>query len=534
MAGPTKQECKVFAGDVKTLGKELGVSPEITGRALMSQVESWIAEQDPATIEQTITRIEQATDGVQQCEAGGMSRQVLPIKGISVKLQTATLAWLRNATSSDACQSLINDAFRKKADDLDGAIADLERSVRECEDESWLAEAHQNLAALYYQRGDAGKDDYARGREQTRQAYKLSESREAGERKILLAILAKPTIEAGKKQMEQAEYEQVVQHWKGYMEIFGTSSFDVLFSVQKVAQGTASWRGLLDARYQLALACLELGDTACVEKELLPAMPEYQDDLDPVADLISRLFDPAADGEGSDENYVLAFDLLTAWQEIDPDSYKMKRLIQQKVVSREHDERLELLRLTDKCWIPLHVANGLRQEDQPYLDELEVAAACGESGELAQSMLTEVHLKAVHARLDRLGAARTAQEKRALLNEVEQQMLPKLGNSAEAEQIRRRLAQERARIQEVLAQAVQEDSNRYFGCTGLLATIQWNKAREEDYEEHEVDFKRGCCRFLVANTNGWDKWMRTRPEQTRLANEEIENKKKLMGRYCAP
>ena len=47
VAGPTKQECKVFAGDVKTLGKELGVSAEITGRALMSQVESWIAEQDP-------------------------------------------------------------------------------------------------------------------------------------------------------------------------------------------------------------------------------------------------------------------------------------------------------------------------------------------------------------------------------------------------------------------------------------------------------------------------------------------------------
>ncbi len=67
----------------------------------------------------------------------------------------------------------------------------------------------------------------------------------------------------------------------------------------------------------------------------------------------------------------------------------------------------------------------------------------------------------------------------------------------------------------------------------MLATIQWNMARENEFDSEVAEFKKDCCRFLTANTNGWVAWMRAKPEDMRLADEEIENKTKLMKRYCA-
>ena len=44
------------------------------------------------------------------------------------------------------------------------------------------------------------------------------------------------------------------------------------------------------------------------------------------------------------------------------------------MLSLPREERLTLLRLTDKCWIPMQVAEALRQDDQDYLEEVKVAA----------------------------------------------------------------------------------------------------------------------------------------------------------------
>jgi hypothetical protein len=199
------------------------------------------------------------------------------------------------------------------------------------------------------------------------------------------------------------------------------------------------------------------------------------------------------------------------------------------------EERLRLLRLTDKCWIPLQVAEALKQEGEPYIDEVEIAAACGESGDEVQQLLAAFYVQAAYDRLSQLGVtARSVREKRALMREVEEQLLPKICGTVEAGEVRSRLEAERARLRDETARAELEKRGRYDGCTDLLATIQWNIAREEEYFEQEDEFKEACCGFLMANTSGWLSWMRSRPERERLADAEIENKRKLMKRYCAP
>jgi hypothetical protein len=536
-ARPTKADCKAHAGSIRDLSQEIGLSPEITGRALLDTVKQWIEAQDAATIQQVIGRIEEATAGVQQCEAGGHTNVVLAIKGTSKKLETAVLPWLRNASTADSCQSLISQAVRKKTRDLDGAIEDLERSIGKCEEDSWLPEAHRNLAAAHYERGDLEQNDFESAYEQTRRALEVSRGYEEGNRKALSANLAKYAIEAGRDLMERAAYETARSHWAAYIDIFGSSSFDVLFQVEEVAQGSRMLRDLVDARYQLALACLELADSACVSNAMLPAAADYGDNAQPIRDLTERTFEHAADSTCADTEalYVLAFDLLTAWQELDPSAYQLKKFLNESLLARDREERLGLLRLTDKCWIPMQVAEALRQEGEDYIEEVKIAAACGESGAEAQQILARFYLQAANDRLDRLPAtARTVSEKRAALDEIERQLLPEIQDPAGADELRSRLAQERAKLRQSVARDEQDKLGRYSGCTELLATIQWNRRRERDYFDEERQFKDGCCRFLVANAGGWESWMRSKPENERLSDEEIGNKKKLMQRYCQP
>ena len=71
-----------------------------------------------------------------------------------------------------------------------------------------------------------------------------------------------------------------------------------------------------------------------------------------------------------------------------------------------------------------------------------------------------------------------------------------------------------------------------IGVLLLLAIIQWNKARENDYDSQVRDFKDGCCRLLASNESGWLQWMRSNPESERLADAEIKKKHQLMKRYC--
>jgi hypothetical protein len=197
LAGPTKTDCKAYSQEITRLTKLLKLSPELTGRALLNAVEQWIESQEQETIKQVIGEVEAATEGVRQCEAHGFSSRVMSVKAMSVKMETAVLPWLRNASDVDPCQTLISQAARKRYNDVDGAIADLERSVTECTDDVWLPDAHLNLAAMYYQRGDLEQNDYEKARVQTREAMKYGETHEEENRKAFRAILAKPTIEAG-------------------------------------------------------------------------------------------------------------------------------------------------------------------------------------------------------------------------------------------------------------------------------------------------------------------------------------------------
>jgi hypothetical protein len=473
---------------------------------------------------------------VQACEAAGFSSKVLAVKSMSRKLETAVLPWLRNMTAVDACQSLISQAARKKYEDLDGAIADLERSVRECKDELWLPEAHRNLAGLYFERGDAGHDDYENAREQTRRALEFGKGYEKEDREAFMAVLVKPFIETGKELMEGGNFAEARRQWESYAEIFGTTSFEPLFRVEQVAQGAGRLRDLKDARYQRALACLELGDLTCVREAILPIPPEYEDDLQPFKALTNRVVQMA--GEAAEETraalFALAFDMLDAWHGVDPDSYQIEGVLERALLDLPREERLELLRLTDKCWIPLSVAQALQRRQRPCIDEALLAAECGGTGGEAGQILNDFYLQAANDTLDRtIRTARTIGEKRAALEQVEQELLPRITDEADADRLRARLAEERSRLQQDVARIRKERERAYSGCTELLATIQWNLARERDYEREVADFKRGCCRYLMSDTEDWLRWMRTRPEG-RLADEEIENKRKLMRRFCAP
>jgi len=527
-AEPSKSECKAFAKDVADLAEELGLSPATTGRELMNRVDAWVEGKAPQVIEEMAGRIEQATAGIKACDAARHSAKIQEIKGLSTKMQTAVLPWLRSASTGDSCQSLVNEAARKKASDPEGAIADLEQSVRECDEPDWLREAHRSLVTLYYARGDVGKRDYEMAREQTRQALALGQELSEEDHQALTAILARPTIEAGRTLMEQAEFAEARTLWEGYIEMFGTPDFEILFRVEQIAQGAWMLRELKDARYQLSLTCVELGDIACVGD----VAEKYKDDPQSIKELTSRAFERAADA-GDPEVYAFAFDMLTAWNEIEPGSYQIKKLLDQALVSRPSEERLELLRQVEQCWIPMHVTQALRDAGEDYLEEVEIAAACGEAGAGAQAMLDEIYVQAAFDKVDRLDIhAQTVQQKRALLTEVEQRLLPKIDDPAKADELRAKIAKRRERIRRQLAQAEQLMSGRYSGCTDMLATIQWNMAREEAFDDEVAGFKKDCCQILTANAKGWEGWMRSQPENMRLVDEEIANKIKLVKRYC--
>jgi hypothetical protein len=334
--------------------------------------------------------------------------------------------------------------------------------------------------------------------------------------------------------MEQGAYEEAARHWKDYTDLFGTSSFSVLFDVEQVAQGAWTLRELKDANYQRALACMEIEDFDGVREVMLPIPETYRTDLQPIKELTGRAFDLGAVAEGQEREtcYQLGFDLLSAWHEISPDSYQIVSLLDERLLSCEREQRLELLRLTEHCWIPMEVAETLNREGKEFIAEAEIAMACGGTGAEAERILADFYRQAAHDQLDRLGG--TVSDRRAILSAVERELLPRVTDEAAAARIRARIDEARANLRSEVARSERERAEAYSGCTELLATIQWNIARENDYYEEERDFKRGCCRFLRSNPDAWINWMRSRPENERLADAEIAKKERLMHRYCDP
>lgn len=530
----TKAECKAHTASIKELAERLGVSDEVKGRELMSTVETWIEGADEATIMQTIDEIATATAGIRSCETGGFYNFVQRAKATSKKLESA-LPWLKHVTAAEPCQALISKAVRERsAGNLDTAIADLERSAAECKDESWLPEAHGNLADAYLERGSVESNDYANAHEQVRKALPYGEAWGEEDLNTLRAILAKPMIEAGAALMEQRAYDVARSHWQAYIDIFGTPSFDVLFDVPAISQGSRPLRELLDARYQLALACLESRDVACATATVRSAAEEYKTDSTPIRELTSRALDLASNAESieQDEAYRLALDLLNAWHELDPDSYQIKTMVEDTFVPCEPEQRMRILRLTEACWLPTQVAECLKQEGEDYFAEATLAASCDSTGGQAQQLLADLHFQTACNKLDRIVLAESTGAKHAVLKEVENEILPKITDPSSADKVRERISEERTRIRNASVQAVQNKDERYAACTELLALIQWNQARENEYEGDLRDFRRGCCGFLKKNESGWMGWMRARPESVRLAETEIVKKQKLMGQYC--
>lgn len=533
LAGPSKTDCKGHAAAVKDLVRELNLPADATGRELMQAVQAWIAQQQPATVERVTARIEQATRGIRECEAGGFSTIVLPVKATSLTLETAVLPWLRNAVGADSCQGMINEAVRARSDDVDRAIELLRRSIAECGDDGWRAEAQRHLAATHYQRGAVEQDDFRLADEATREALRLSGGLASAD-PTLRASLARPAIEAGQKLMEHQDWETARRHWTAYTETFGTPSFDVLFAVDEAAQGAWTLRELKDARHQLVLACLGTGDLDCVRGAMLPVDPAG--DVQPLRDVTRLTFERAASASGAAGEALLAlgFELLTGWHQVEPDGYGIDVLLQQSLVERGDEERRARLGAIEQCWIPLRVVELLRREGREFLPELEQAATCAGAGSEARQELSAHLLRLSGERLDRIVSAGSVQAQRAVVAEIEEQILPRVTEPADAEALRRRIADARERVRDESSQSVAQTAGVYAGCTELLATIQWNKAREREYAQLEIDFRRDCCAFLRVNTDAWVSWMRSRPEKERLQDAEIDNKRRLMDAYCDP
>ena len=77
-AKPTKAECKAHATRVKQLAKQLGMTEELTGRALLNTVEAWVAGNDAETVDGVATGIQQAVAGKveeQQVFASALSKE---------------------------------------------------------------------------------------------------------------------------------------------------------------------------------------------------------------------------------------------------------------------------------------------------------------------------------------------------------------------------------------------------------------------------------------------------------------------------
>ena len=131
---------------------------------MLNAVNEWIAAEDEGSIQTMVSQIEQATAGIKECESAGLGSRVMPVKPMASKLSSAVLPWLRSVVVVDPCQSLISKAVGNKETDPEGAIEDLERSVRECDDELWLREARRRLTEMYYGRGEIEKaHEHTRG-----------------------------------------------------------------------------------------------------------------------------------------------------------------------------------------------------------------------------------------------------------------------------------------------------------------------------------------------------------------------------------
>jgi hypothetical protein len=519
-AGTSKAECKALVKQVRDLSEQIELPEDLKGRPMLAAVEKWINAQDAATIQRMTVRIEEVTAGVQQCEASGFGTHVRTVKEFSTRLETSVLPWLRNAATADSCQELIAEA--KQSVDVADTVAKLEQSIRECGDAMWLREARYMLAGIHFQQGEI-----ARAYEQIGEALKLTEDQSDEDRAVYRALLAKNSIMTGRALMEKHAYDKARTNWQGYIDVFGTPSFDVMFDVRDVAEGQSALRELRDARYQLALACVETGDVDCVTESVAAEMEEgLQDDLRPLRELTTRTLELAAETPDATRLYDLGFDLLTTWREMDPDSYQVTRLLDDSLLGREREDRLAILRSTDDCWIPMHIAEALKQADQDYIAEVEVAAACGGESEEARRLMAEFYFDAAKDSLDRLGLRTRAADKRALLDDIEKKLIPKLAPD-EAEIIRARVAEARAKMRQAAASAERDRLDRLAGCTELLAIVQWNIARENDYEVELAEFKRSCCSFLTANTADWVNWM-----SSRLEAEEVENKKERLRAYC--
>jgi tetratricopeptide (TPR) repeat protein len=525
-AAPTKADCKAYLNTVRDLAKDLAVTDDINGRDLLNTVNAWIAANDDATIIAMIENVDAAVAGIKECEAAGHGSRIMPIKPMAVKMENAILPWLRSSVVTDPCQSLISQAVGKIDTNPDEAIAELEKSVAECDDDMWVREARRRLTEIYY-----GQGNLAKAHEHTRGALALGASFEEEDRKTFFATMAKPTLEAGQALMEAGDFEAARQQWTAYVEIFGSPSFDVLFDVEAIAKTAWRLRELGDAERQLAVACLELGDAGCVRETALADLGRYAEDDRPLTELAARAAELGLGGEGDDAQ-LLAIELLDAWHGIDPDSFQIDRLLDEKVVGMEDEARRALLRSTDKCWIPLHVAEALKENELAYLEEMEIASACGGSSAEAATMLADFYMREANDRIDRIGILGTVGERQAAIRAIEKELLPKIADAAMAAEVKTRLTRARSDLQRAAAQSQRDLGNSFAACTEMLALIQWNMAREEDYFDEEDAFKKECCRFLKNNASGWGKWMRSRPEGQRLVDEEIEKKERLMQGYC--
>lgn len=531
----SKNECKEHALTLSEAASEFGFTEQASGRELHDAVRMWIARNDDSAVAAMQARIKGALDGVAACEAAALSRFVEEARGKAGQLKPA-LTWLAGAAAAEAgdCQGLLSQAVGKQGADVDGAIADLERYLVDCPDHAWRREAHQRLAFMLLKRGDAERQDHARAHEQARAALALSDEVEPEMRPAFRAFLARAMIEAGETLMQEGRFDIAREHWQTYIDAFGTPSFDVLFDVEAVARGAMSLRKMHDARYQLFLTCVETGDAACVVEKVMPGLADFASDASLIRDLTERAFARAAAAEPARQAaaWELALDLLDAWHELEPDAYFIDTLIDKTLVARERDERLELLARIEQCWVPMRVVEALRRKGESFMAEAELAVDCGDGGQEAGLLLADLRADEVQRKLAQLGTvAVSAAEREAVLSEIEA-MLPALAGTPHETELRARLRAERANLRNASAGQLDVSVN-YGACTDLLASIQWVIAREQSHDSKLADFKQSCCPVLRPDPAAWVRWMQGRPANVRLADAEIENKRRLMQEYCS-
>ncbi|HXV77332.1 MAG TPA: hypothetical protein VD788_13520, partial [Candidatus Polarisedimenticolaceae bacterium] len=266
---------------------------------------------------------------------------------------------------------------------LEQASEDLSDPIVWCYSRMYLADAH-------FQLGRAAADSTARERHyESARAWFRQASYCAGAELPADGESARPTPE----QVEVIANFQTfgTEDLASQLERVSSAQSELLSSTQDHQAVADHWRlvtqmsgATREAEYRIALACFEDGDFDCAATEAVAGslLTDSTEPAEPARAIAERAIERAAEvgPPEADTYWRFVFRLVADWHRQEPLDDGPDTVLENALGALDPAERLRLLELSEDCWVPLRVAEGLRDRQAEFVDEAKVAYACDPAG----------------------------------------------------------------------------------------------------------------------------------------------------------